>query len=173
MQSILLGLIAIQSRMLTDLYFCARQLALRVSIPRQSRGLRMRLFRLQILDGLGKTALGAGGGVGVQHVLGCGLVDLLGGSLKCGSAGLDVTRLDRGADLANRRADRRTNRTVVQTAILALAEAFFGTGGIRHFGRCSGLRVESWSHCPGQRSLANHPLSRNWATLSSRSETSL
>ena len=96
--------------------------------------------RLQILDGLGEAALGAGGGVGVDDVLGSSLVELLGGRLKCDGAGLDVALGYGSADLADGRADRRADRTVVLTTNLALTKAFLGTGGIWHFSLAVGFR---------------------------------
>lgn len=88
--------------------------------------------RLQILDRLGQSALRTSGCVSVDDVLSGCLVELFGGNLEGGSAGLDVTCGDRRTDATDSRTNSRTDRTIVQSASLALAETFLGTGGIWH-----------------------------------------
>ena len=129
--------------------------------------------RLQILDRLGQTALCTSGRVGVDDVLGGCLIELLGGNLECGGAGFDIAGGDRRTDLADGRANGRTDRAIVQTASLALTKTFLGTGGIWHLGiGIWGLSCgKPWARA-GQPQDANHPLLRNSATLSSRSATS-
>jgi len=90
------------------------------------------LGSFDVLDRLGEPRLGAGGLVGVNHVLGSGLIQLLGDHLKCRGARLDVARVHGRADLANAGPDVRLDRTIVEALGLVLAKPFLGAGGTGH-----------------------------------------
>lgn len=107
------------------------------------------------LDRLGQPRLGPRRLVGVNHVLGRRLIELLHRRAKLGLAGGCIAGFDGGANFANLSADARFHRAIASPTSFVLPQAFLGAGTTRHFGRLYEVRAKrNWLD------YWNQPLSR-------------